>query len=112
MAIVFALLPSMLATGGVQPERIWLIGSTGLLVWYVGVIPCRLRQARKLDVQQPMPRPLLAWAVAAALLQVYNLTTPGLPWPYLCGVFSLVVNGFTVFLILLLRADVAHGDAA
>ena len=105
MAIVFALLPVALQSAGIAQQKIWHIGSGGLLIWYLGVVPFRLYQSRKLAVRSPMPPLLMVWAVLAASLQVYNLTTPGLAWPYLVGVFSLVINGFSVFLLLLFKSD-------
>ncbi|MGR8946823.1 MAG: hypothetical protein ACU84Q_02170, partial [Gammaproteobacteria bacterium] len=62
-------------------------------------------QSRKLSVRLPIPRLLVVWAVLSASLQIYNLTTPGIAWPYLFGVFSLVINGFSVFLLLLFKSD-------
>lgn len=105
MAIVFALLPSVLAEAGIRTNFIWKIGGSGLLVWYAGAVPYRIRQSRKSGIRSPMPRPLFLWVLGAALLQIYNLTTPGLAWPYLFGVFSLVVNGFAAFLLLLLGPE-------
>jgi hypothetical protein len=105
MAIVFALLPAALQSAGVPEGKIWRIGSGGLLAWYLGVVPYRLRQSRKLSVRLPLPPLLIVWAVLASSLQIYNLTTPGLAWPYLFGVFSLVINSFSVFLLLLFKSD-------
>lgn len=105
MAIVFALLPAALATAGIPPPTIWKIGSGSLLAWYIGIVPYRVLQTRKLGVSSSLPRPLVMWVSASALLQIYNLTTSGLLWPYLAGIFSLVVNGFSVFLLLLLGQD-------
>lgn len=102
MAIVFALLPSALASAGLPEPTIWKLGSAGLLAWYVGIVPYRIKQSRRLGVQYSLPRAFVLWVLAPAILQVYNLTTPGLLWPYLFGIFSLVVNGFSVFLLLLM----------
>jgi hypothetical protein len=52
-----------------------------------------------------MPSPLLVLAVITVSLQMYNLTMLGVAWPYLAGVFSLVINGFSVFLLLLFKSD-------
>lgn len=102
MAIVFALLPAALATTGMPEPVIWKIGSGGLLAWYIGIVPYRITQSRRLGVRSALPRALKMWVLAPAVLQIYNLTTSGLLWPYLFGIFSLVVNGFSVFLLLLL----------
>lgn len=112
MAIIFALLPSILTAVGLSPPLIWKIGSCGLLVWYVGAVPYRLNQSRKLGVSSPMPRLLVVWVALSSLLQGYNLSTPGLAWPYLFGVFSLVVNGFSVFLLLLLGSESEESESS
>jgi hypothetical protein len=112
MAIVFALLPSALAEAGVENNLIWKIGSCGLLIWYAGILPYRRHQARKFGVLSQIPRLLQIWVLTAAALQIYNLTTPGLSWPYMFGVFSLVVNGFTVFLLLLLGSGATDQETS
>ena len=103
MAVVFALLPSMLLSAGIAENNIWRIGSGGLLIWYFTAVPYRILQGRKSGVGMAVPAALLVWAAISVSLQIYNLTTHGIAWPYLFGTFSLVVNGFTVFLLLLLK---------
>lgn len=104
MAIVFALLPSVLVSADIPPALVWKTGSGALLAWYIGIVPYRIAQNRKSGAARSLPR-LLLWAALAASLQIYNLTTSGTAWPYLFGIFGLVVNGFSVFLLLLLGTD-------
>ena len=105
MAIVFSLLPTVLRTIGTAETHIWKIGSTGLLAWYAFIVPYRVRQSRKYSAESPLPRALLFWVAISSAVQIYNLTTAGLAWPYLFGIFSLIVNGFSVFLLLLLGSE-------
>lgn len=112
MAIVFALLPSVLDAAGIAPAVVWKTGSGALLAWYAGIVPYRVVQNRKLGAARALPPLLLLWAAVASSLQVYNLATPATAWPYLFGVFSLVVNGFSVFLLLLLGTDADDRDPA
>jgi len=105
MAVVFALLPSVLVSAEIPPALVWKTGSGALLAWYIGIVPYRITQNRKFGAARSLPPLLVLWAALAASLQIYNLATSGTAWPYLFGIFSLVVNGFSVFLLLLLGKD-------
>ncbi|MEZ5595215.1 MAG: hypothetical protein R3E84_02305 [Pseudomonadales bacterium] len=63
----------------------------------------RARQGKRYGVGQPIPAFVMAWGIAAIGLQVYNTLLAGVSWPYLFGVTGLLMNGFSAFLVLILR---------
>lgn len=109
MAVSFALLPAVLTEGRVPEPTVWRVGSFTLLVWQAWIAVRRIRQFRAGGVPSPVPRTLFAWITAILLLQGLNVGL-GVSWPYLLGVFGILVNAFTFFLILLLGGT-DEGDA-
>ncbi len=99
-AISFALLPSILAEAQLDEPTIWRIGSALLLAWQVGIAVHRTRQFRSFGVTPWFPRLLGVWVAGIIAFQVANLGL-AMSWPYLVGVFGLLVNGFSFFLLLL-----------
>lgn len=108
MAIAFALLPAALRSAGVTERNTWRIGSSDILIWFLGALPYRIHHridhSRKLLERSPVAPLLIVLVLLVLSLQLYNLTTPGHAWPYLLGAFSLVINGFSVFLLLLFKS--------
>jgi hypothetical protein len=91
----------MVTRQSMVPSSIWRIASSSLLAWQVGIVFYRARQFRETGAVIPIPRVLRLWVVSVLVLQVLNLHL-AVSWPYLLGVFSLLANGFTFFLLLLL----------
>ena len=50
----------------------------------------------------PIPRHVSIWGAISIVLQIYNVAGEGRSWPYLFGIMGLLMNGFSVFLILVL----------
>ncbi|MCP5181700.1 MAG: hypothetical protein H6993_08810 [Pseudomonadales bacterium] len=102
-AVVAGILPSFLAEAGVSEALLWKVCSATLISWLIGAIWYRARQGKRYGVGQPIPGMVMAWGMAAIVLQAYNLAMPGVSWPYLFGVTGLLMNGFSAFLVLILR---------
>lgn len=100
MSISFALLPAVLAEAHLPEPTIWRIGSASLLVWQIGIWVHRSRQLRAVGTARATPMVLRAWVLVAVVLQALNIEL-GTSWPYLLGIFSILLNAFTFFLILL-----------
>lgn len=109
-SIAFGLLPAGLAEAGIEEHNIWKFGGAVLICWYVGAVSFRVRQSKALGVTMPIPKPVLVWASVALVLQIYNISTEGVAWPYLFGVTGLLINGFSVFLILVLKPSNGEQD--
>ena len=97
----FALLPSILSEAGLPEPTIWRLGSAAILAWMAGISMLRIRQFRSGGVAAPFGWRLGAWTVLNCLIQGFNLGV-GAPWPYLLGIFGILVNAFVFFLMLLL----------
>ena len=110
MAITFALLPAVLAEAQLAESTIWRSGSMSLMIWQIGIAAHRSRQFRAGGKGSPVPRLLYAWVAGIIVLQALNVVL-GLSWPYLLGVFGILVNAFIFFLILLL-GRIGEDDAA
>ena len=102
-AIVYALLPSFLVETGVSESLVWKISSAALLCWIVGAIAFRMKQSRKYEVAMPIPMHIRVLAAISFALQIYNIAGVGQSWPYLIGIMTILMNGFSVFLILVLN---------
>jgi hypothetical protein len=50
----------------------------------------------------PVPRHIRILGVLTIGLQVYNIASEGQSWPYLFGIMTVLMNAFSVFLILVL----------
>jgi hypothetical protein len=100
VAASFALLPAVLADAGFSPPTMWRIASSLLLTWILGIAAYRVRQFRQLEVGRDFPRLLAVLVGVGAILQCLNLAL-ATSWPYLVGVFGVLVNGFSFFLLLL-----------
>lgn len=101
-SIAYALLPSFLAETGLDLGLLWKISSGALVCWIVGAMAFRLRQSRVHGVAMPIPWHVRVLGVIAIALQVYNIAHLGRSWPYLFGITALLINGFSVFLLLVL----------
>lgn len=102
-SIVAGILPAFLMETGISPNNVWKICSGALACWLIGAPIFRARQSKALGVKQQIPRHVLAWAVISIVLQFYNVAAAGTAWPYLFGVTTMLINGFSVFLILVLK---------
>lgn len=100
-AVVYALLPALLAEAQFPRSTIWRIGSGALIAWYVGVGVFRINQVQRTEVPFPFRRLFGVWVAFLVLLQALNLVLAA-SWPYLLGVFGILANGFLFFLRLLL----------
>lgn len=101
MATTFALLPALLTEARLPEPLKWRIASVALMVWQIAIVVHRQRQFRAGGTRSPVPRLLYLWIAGILVLQALNLVL-GVSWPYLLGVFGLLVNAFSFFLILLL----------
>ena len=64
-----------------------------------------MQQGRRLGLSNTVPKMFFLWnAVVLGGAQVLNLAL-GLSWLYLIGVYGILVNGFVIFLRLLLGDD-------
>jgi hypothetical protein len=100
VAATFALLPAVLADAGFSSPTMWRIASSLLLAWILGIAAYRVRQFRKLEIAPQFPRLLTIFVGFGTILQCLNLALAS-SWPYLVGVFVVLVNGFSYFLLLL-----------
>jgi hypothetical protein len=100
-AIAFALLPTLLAEAELSPPTLWRVGSGSLVIWFASIGAFRFNQARRNAVPFPFRGLFVAWTAFLILLQALNLVL-AVSWPYLIGVFGILVNGFIFFLRLLL----------
>jgi len=108
MAIVFALLPAVLVEAQLPERAVWRAASASLMVWQTAIAVHRSRQFRTAGTAAPLPRLLYAWVAGVVVLQALNVHL-GASWPYLLGVFGVLANAFSFFLILLLgRAGGEH----
>jgi hypothetical protein len=101
-SIVFGLLPAFLLEAGLRERTAWQVASGALITWIVTAIGFRMRQSRSLGVRMPIPRHVTVWGVVSVGLLIYNVAGDGKSWPYLFGIMGLLMNGFSVFLILVL----------
>ena len=101
MAVTFALLPAVLREARLPEPTIWRAGSAALVAWQAGIAAHRSRQFRAAGVVSPIPRALALWVGGVIVVQASNVIL-GLSWLYLLGVFGVLVNAFSFFLILLL----------
>lgn len=102
-SIVAGILPAFLLETGTKPNYVWKICSGILICWLIGAPLFRARQSKVLGVKQQIPKHVLVWAFVAIVLQCYNIATEGKAWPYLFGVTTMLINGFSVFLLLVLK---------
>ena len=101
-SVVLGLLPPFLAESGLDAHVVWKISSGALTCWIVGALAFRLRQSRKHGVSMPIPVHIRFWGILTIALQVYNIASEGQSWPYLLGIMTILMNAFSVFLILVL----------
>ncbi len=99
-AILFSLLPTLLAEGGLATATTWRVGSLVLVAWFIGAPAYRFYQARQPGVRFVIARGIMAMLVPILVLQIANLFL-GASWPYLVGVTAILVNGFVTFIALL-----------
>jgi hypothetical protein len=111
VAVTFALLPAVLADAGFSSPTMWRIASSLMLAWIIGIAAYRVRQFRKFEVVQQFPWLLGVWVGVSAILQCLNLSL-ATSWPYLVGVFGVLVNGFSFFLLLLFGRQKGPDTAA
>lgn len=110
-SIVAGILPAFLMETGMKPNHVWKACSAVLICWLIGAPVFRARQCKVLGVKQQIPTHVLVWAVISIVLQCYNIAAAGAAWPYLFGVTTMLINGFSVFLILVLKpADSTDGS--
>jgi hypothetical protein len=102
-SIFFGLLPSFLTESGLDENTVWKVSSGALVCWIVGAIAFRISQSRKHRVAMPIPGHIRVLGVIAVGLQIYNMTGMGRSWPYLFGIMTILINAFSVFLILVLK---------
>lgn len=109
--VSFALLPALLVEAGIAEDHVWRIGSGMLAGMFVGMTFIRFRQYRRDGgLKTPLPRGLLAWVGCISVLQLVNVAL-ALTWIYLLGVYTILINGFSVFMTLLLE-DSSGEDGA
>ena len=111
-AVSFALLPAILFEVDLPEPAIWRAGSISLLLWLFAAAALRTRQLREIDSAPNFPQLVPVGVVCSALLQILNIYLEA-SWPYLIGIFIIVVNGFTFFLLLLFGSTSAaaqHDD--
>jgi len=99
-AIVFALLPAVLAEANVPESITWRTGSVLILVWQLVFAAFRTRQFRAIGVRTRPPLWLVSWVCSIVVLQAANVVL-GVSWLYLLGVFGILGNGFLFFIRLL-----------
>jgi hypothetical protein len=102
-SIVAGILPAFLTETGMKPNHVWKVCSAVLICWLIGAPLFRARQCKALGVKQQIPMHVLVWAVVSIVLQCYNIAATGTAWPYLFGVTTMLINGFSVFLLLVLK---------
>ena len=100
VAATLALLPAVLSDAGFSSPTMWRIASSLLLSWILGIGAYRVRQFRQIEVAPQFPRLLGMLVGVVVILQCLNLAL-ATSWPYLVGVFVVLVNGFSYFLLLL-----------
>lgn len=101
MAVAFALLPAVLREAQLEEPVIWRTASASFMVWQIGIVVHRTRQFLATGRPLPVPRLLYVWVAFIVALQALNVVL-ATPWPYLLGVFGLLVNAFSSFWVLML----------
>lgn len=109
-AVTFALLPSLMVEARIPTDLVWRVGSAMLGGLFILAAAFRIQQYRGQGGEQPLPRSLVAWVGCISILQLANVGLATV-WIYLLGVYTLLINGFSVFMTLLLE-DVAHDDGS
>jgi hypothetical protein len=104
------LLPTLLAEAELPRSTLWRVVSGSLLIWFAGIGAFRFNQARRSAVRFPFRGLFVAWTGFLILVQALNFVL-AVSWPYLIGVFGILVNGFVFFLRLLL-GDLGEQDGA
>ena len=102
-AIVLGLLPSFLAETGLSTSEVWKVSSAALACWIVGAIYFRMRQSKAFGIAMQIPIHVRLVGIISVAFQLYNLAIAGQAWPYLFGIMTILMNGFSVFLILVLK---------
>ena len=102
-AIVLSLLPSFLVATGAKSALVWKISSCAMAVWIAGALYFRLRQSKAMGIPMQIPVHVRAFGIPGIFLQLYNIVVLGEAWPFLVGLFVVLMNGFSVFLILVLK---------
>ena len=102
-AIFYGLLPAFLSEAIFDETLIWKLSSALLIVWIAGAVWYRLKQSRRLDVSMQIPKVVLGFGVISIAFQIYNIVEVGSAWPYLLGITTMLLNGFSVFLLLVLK---------
>jgi len=111
-AITFALMPGLLVEAGISETFVWRFGSAALVAMLLTISVYRRVQSKKLNVPFNVPKSMMIWVLLVALIQGLNVAHLALSWPYLLGVFSLLVNGFAIFMMLLLGPTDEPGNVA
>jgi len=101
MAATFALLPALLTEAGVPEATIWRLGSLALFAWQAAIAVRRVRQFRSYGNPNPLPRVFAVWVALYTAAQIPNVVLAA-AWPYMLGVFGILVNSFGFFMVLLL----------
>ena len=101
MAVAFALLPALLRQAELAEPVVWRIGSASLMVWQAGIAVHRTRQFRAAGRPPPVSWLVYSLVTLILTLQALNIVLAA-PWPYLLGIFGLLVNAFSFFWVLLL----------
>ncbi|MGR8947075.1 MAG: hypothetical protein ACU84Q_03450 [Gammaproteobacteria bacterium] len=102
-SVMFGLLPSFLTEVGLSDDRMWQVSSVTLICWIVGALVFRLRQSKRYGIAMQVPMHIRLWGICSIALQAYNIAVATQAWPYLFGLMTIVMNAFSVFLILVLR---------
>ena len=102
-AIFYGLLPAFLSEAILDETLIWKLSSALLIVWIAGAVWYRFKQSRRLDVSMQIPKVVLGFGVISIAFQIYNIVEAGRSWPYLLGITTMLLNGFSVFLLLVLK---------
>ncbi len=80
----------------------WRIGSASIIAMMMGATVFRRMQTKRLGTPFTIPMLLAAWVFLVICVQMVNVLWLATAWPYLLGIFGLLVNGFVIFLMLLL----------
>lgn len=102
-AIVLSLMPSFLVEAGASTVNVWKISSGALACWIAGALYFRLRQSKAIGIPMQIPVHVRALGIPSVFLQIYNIAVLGQAWPFLFGLMAILMNGFSVFLILVLN---------
>ena len=104
----YTFIPFILLDTGLDAHLFWRLGTGAQIVWFTAIPLYRRRQTTQVGATylggvMPYSYPIfLALSVPTLGILVLNTAVLGAPWPYVLGIFLILITAFTTFVRLLL----------